>query len=173
MTISDKHVVAVSYHLTVPGNEGAEETVEETRPEEPFVFLFGAGGLLPEFERNLSGKSVGDNFDFRISAKEGYGEYQLDHVISIPIESFLDENGKLDSEMIAVGNTVPMVDGEGHRLFGKVLEVGLEQIRMDFNHPLAGKDLHFKGEVLQIRAATEDELSHGHAHGMDGEHHHH
>ncbi len=172
MTISNNQVVSVNYHLTVPGENGGEEiTIEKTSTEEPFVFLYGGGQLLPEFEKNLSGKNPGDKFDFRITAAEGYGEYQLDHVVNLPIENFLDENGKLDSETIAVGKNVPMVDGEGHRLWGKVLEIALQHIRMDFNHPLAGKELHFNGEVLDVREATQEELDHGHVHGPGGHQH--
>lgn len=171
MNIADKHVVSVSYHLTVPDDNGGEQTVEQTRPEEPFVFLFGSGGLLPEFESNLAGKAVGDAFDFRITAENGYGRYMIEHIVNIPIQAFLDENGKLDTEMVVVGNTLPMMDSEGHRLMGVVKEVALEHVRMDFNHPLAGKDLHFTGEILEIRMATPEELDHGHVHGPGGHHH--
>lgn len=171
MNISEKTVVSVSYHLTVPGNEGAEETIEKTRPEDPFMFLFGVGQLLPDFEANLLGKKAGDTFDFRVTAENGYGVYQIDHVVNLPIENFLDESGKIDTEMIAVGKNVPMVDNEGNRLWGKVLEVGLQNVRMDFNHPLAGKELHFTGEVLEVRPATAEELDHGHVHGPGGHHH--
>lgn len=172
MSISLNSVVSVNYHLTVAGENGGEEiTIEKTSTEDPFVFLFGGGQLLPEFEKNLSGKNKGDKFDFRVSAAEGYGEYQLDHIVSLPVANFLGEDGKLDSETIAVGKNVPMVDHEGHRLWGKVLEISLENIRMDFNHPLAGKELHFNGEVLDTRAATEEELAHGHVHGPGGHHH--
>ena len=172
MTITKDQVVSVNYHLTVPGeNGGPEITIEKTSTEEPFVFLTGAGQLLPLFEQNLEGKQAGDKFDFRISAEEGYGTYQLDHIVNLPIENFLDESGKLDTEMIGVGKNVPMVDSEGHRLWGKVLEVALQHVRMDFNHPLAGKELHFNGEVLDVRAATAEELAHGHVHGPGGHHH--
>lgn len=172
MTITKDQVVSVNYHLTVPGeNGGAEITIEKTSTEEPFVFLTGAGQLLPLFEQNLEGKKAGDTFDFRITAEEGYGTYQLDHIVNLPIENFLDESGKLDTEMIGVGKNVPMVDSEGHRLWGKVLEVALQHVRMDFNHPLAGKELHFNGEVLDVRPATAEELAHGHVHGPDGHHH--
>lgn len=172
MIISEKQVVAVNYHLTVPGeNGGAEITIEKTSTEEPFVFLIGAGQLLPDFESNLSGKKVGDKFDFRIEAGRGYGEYQLDHIVNLPIENFLDDKGKLDSEMIAVGKNVPMVDNEGHRLWGKVIEIGMDNVKMDFNHPLAGKELHFEGEVLDVRSASQEELDHGHVHGPGGHHH--
>jgi len=171
--ISDKHVVSVSYHLQVPGENGSEETtIEKTQENEPFMFLFGSGGLLPEFEQNLAGKKAGDKFDFRIAAENGYGRYQIEHVVNIPIQAFLDENGKLDTEMVVVGNMLPMIDSEGNRLMGQVKEVALDHVRMDFNHPLAGKDLHFTGEVVDVREATAEELDHGHAHGPGGHHHH-
>lgn len=172
MEISKNHVVSVNYHLTVPGeNGGAEITIEKTSTEDPFMFLFGVGQLLPDFESNLIGKKAGDKFDFRVTAENGYGIYQLEHIVNLPIENFLDEQGKLDSEMIAVGKNVPMVDNEGHRLWGKVIEVGATHIRMDFNHPLAGKELHFEGEVLSVRPATDEEIDHGHVHGPGGHHH--
>ncbi|TND10274.1 MAG: FKBP-type peptidyl-prolyl cis-trans isomerase SlyD [Bacteroidetes bacterium] len=172
MNIADKHVVSVSYHLTVPDENGsAEQTVEKTSPEEPFTFLFGSGGLLPEFEKNLSGKIAGDSFDFRITAENGYGVYQIENIVNIPIQAFLDESGKLDTEMVVVGNSLPMMDNEGHRLMGVVKEVALNHVRMDFNHPLAGKELHFTGEVLLVRPATAEELDHGHVHGPGGHHH--
>lgn len=172
MTISPNSVVSVNYHLTVPGENGGEEiTIEKTSSEDPFVFLFGNGQLLPDFEKNLDGKNPGDKFDFRIAAGSGYGEFQLDHIVNLPIENFLGEDGKLDSEVIAVGKNVPMVDSEGHRLYGKVLEVSPSAVKMDFNHPLAGKELHFSGEVLDVREASKEELEHGHVHGPGGHHH--
>lgn len=173
MTISDKHVVAISYYLTIPGMDGADEFVEQTKENDPFVFLYGSSGLLPEFERQLFGKALGETFDFRIAADKGYGKHEVENIVSIPRAAFLDEQGNFDSGMVALGKMIPMTDNEGRHLMGKVLAVDLEQVQMDFNHPLAGKELHFTGEVLQIRPATADELSHGHAHGMDGHAHHH
>src|ERR1041385_8165118 len=115
MKISPNSVVTVNYHLTVPGENGGEEiTIEKTSSEEPFVFLFGGGQLLPEFEKNLSGKNPGDKFDFKISASDGYGEFALDHIVNLPIENFLGQDGKLDTETIAVGKNVPMVDQAVH-----------------------------------------------------------
>ena len=172
MNISNNSVVSVNYHLTVPGENGSEEiTIEKTSTEDPFVFLFGGGQLLPDFEKNLTGKKPGDKFDFRIGAEAGYGTYQIDHIVNLPIENFLGEDGKLDTETIAVGKNVPMVDAEGHRLWGKVIEISLKDIRMDFNHPLAGKELHFSGEVMDVREASKEELEHGHVHGPGGHHH--
>ena len=172
MTISLNKVVSVNYHLTVAGENGGEEiTIEKTSTEDPFVFIFGGGQLLPEFEKNLTEKLVGDKFDFRVSAANGYGEFQLDHIVNLPIENFIGEDGKLDTETIGVGKNVPMSDAEGNRLWGKVIEVSLTNIKMDFNHPLAGKELHFNGEVLAIREASKEELEHGHVHGPGGHDH--
>jgi FKBP-type peptidyl-prolyl cis-trans isomerase SlyD len=171
MVISNNHVVAVNYHLTSPDESGVEQTVEKTTPGDPFVFILGIGQLLPDFEQNLMGKKVGDTFDFHISAEKGYGVYNAEHIVEIPVEAFLDESGKFDSEMIQVGRTVPMMDNEGHRLMGVVKEVGLSNVKMDFNHPLAGRGLHFVGEVLEVRVAEQEELAHGHVHGAGGHQH--
>lgn len=168
MTIEQNKVVSVNYTLK---NKNTGEQVEQTSVEHPFVFIYGTGGLLPDFESNLNGKKVGDKFDFFIDAAKGYGTRQEDHVVMIPVNAFQDEDGKLDDENVKVGVTLPMVDNEGNRMYGQVLEINEEFVKMDFNHPLAGQDLHFAGEVLDIRPATEDELAHGHVHGEHGHHH--
>lgn len=168
MKIENNTVVSVNYNLSI---KGTNEQVEQTSKENPFVFLFGAGGLLPDFENNLNGKNPGDAFDFFIDAANGYGVRDEQHVVMIPIDAFLGEDGKLDEENVKVGITLPMVDNEGNRLYGQVMEITKEHVKMDFNHPLAGKDLHFKGEVLEVRAATAEEIAHGHVHGPHGHHH--
>jgi FKBP-type peptidyl-prolyl cis-trans isomerase SlyD len=122
------------------------------------------------FEKELSGKKVGDKFDFHINAAEGYGEYNEEYVAEIPKEAFLVE-GKFDDSQIKVGAEVPMMDAEGNQMYGLVLEVAEKHVAMDFNHPLAGHDLHFIGEVLEVREATAEELDHGHVHGPHGHHH--
>lgn len=168
MTIENNKVVSVNYNLSI---KGTGEQVEQTSKENPFVFIFGTGGLLPDFESNLNGKKATDTFDFFIDAANGYGVRDEQHVVMIPIDAFVGEDGKLDEENVKVGVTLPMVDNEGNRLHGNVMEITAEYVKMDFNHPLAGQDLHFKGEVLEVRAATEEELAHGHVHGPHGHHH--
>lgn len=168
MIVENNKVVSVNYNLSI---KGTGEQVEQTSKEHPFVFLFGVGGLLEDFENNLKGKKAGDQFDFFIEHSRGYGVRDEQHVVMIPIDAFLGEDGKLDAENVKVGVTLPMVDNDGNRLYGNVLEITAEFVKMDFNHPLAGKDLHFKGEVLEVRAATPDELAHGHVHGEHGHHH--
>ena len=168
MTIENNSVVSVNYTLTEKVS-GAQ--VEQTSKEHPFVFIFGSGGLLEDFENNLKGKKAGDTFDFFIEHARGYGKREAEHEVMIPIDSFQDDAGKFDEENVKVDVTLPMVDNDGNRLYGKVLEITTEHVKMDFNHPLAGTDLHFVGEVLDVRAATPDELSHGHVHGEHGHHH--
>lgn len=168
MKINKNAVVSVNYLLT---NKETGEKIEQTSKEEPFIFLFGSGGLLEDFEKNLFEKQVGDSFDFFISAEQGYGLRDDRFLANVPMDAFLDEEGKFDSENIKLGATVPMVDNEGSPLYGTVLEITETHINMDFNHPLAGQDLHFKGEVLEVRDATPDELAHGHVHGPGGHQH--
>ena len=168
MKIDKNTVVSVDYTLRV---KGTDTEVEKTSKEEPFVFLFGAGGLLEDFEKNLHHKKAGDTFDFFIDHERGYGLRDEQHVVMIPMEAFLGEDQKFDEENVKVGVTLPMVDNDGNRLYGKVEEITAEHVKMDFNHPLAGQDLHFKGEVLEVREATPDELAHGHVHGEHGHNH--
>jgi FKBP-type peptidyl-prolyl cis-trans isomerase SlyD len=170
MVIENNTVVSVSYELYV-NEDGTENLVEQTEPNNPFVFLFGSGGLLEAFEDNLKGLKEGDTFDFVIKAEEGYGNREEDQVAKVPIDAFLNSEGKMDEEMVKIGNYLPMVDNEGNRLNGMVQDVDDKFVTMDFNHPLVDKDLHFKGEVTSIREATSDEISHGHVHGEGGVHH--
>ncbi len=171
MTITQNKVVSVNYHLTSKIDNEAEELVEQTSKEQPFVFLYGAGGLIPDFEKNLSGKKVGDTFDFRVAAADGYGLHNAEYVAELPKSAFLVD-GKFDEERVKVGEEIPMLDGEGNQLYGFVTEIDGDIVVMDFNHPLAGHDLHFVGEVLDVREATAEELDHGHVHGPGGHHHH-
>lgn len=172
MTIEKNKVVSVSYALTARKGLSLEEMqVEKTDAAHPFTFLFGMGQLLPEFEKNLSGKKSGDKFDFFIPAANGYGIRNEKYVMDLPIDSFKDENGVLNLNEIRVGNVLHMSDHNGNHLQGEVKEVTAVHVKMDFNHPLADHELHFKGEVLEVRAATADEIAHGHVHGPGGHHH--
>lgn len=173
MNIEKNLVVTLGYTLkSRTGLSLEEKQVEQTTAENPFVFLFGSGMLLPDFEKNLGGKKSGDKFDFYISAEKGYGMKNDKHVMNIPIESFKNPDGTLDLNQIRTGNTLTMSDDKGNQLQGNILEVTPVHVRMDFNHPLAGHELHFTGEILDVRTATEEEISHGHVHGPGGHHHH-
>lgn len=172
MNIAKNSVVSLSYTLKVRTSVSPEEKqIEQTTPEHPFVFIYGAGMLLPDFEKNLTSKKAGDKFNFFIAAANGYGVKNDKYVMNIPIDSFKGQDGTLDLNEIKVGNMLTMNDDKGNQLQGAILEVTPVHVRMDFNHPLAGHELHFTGEVLSVRAATEEELEHGHVHGPGGHHH--
>lgn len=171
MTISEDKVVSVNYYLTASKNKEPENLVEETSKEHPFVFLFGFGGVLPDFESALQGKQKGDKFDFHIGAANGYGNYEKDYVVKIDRKAF-EVDGKFDDARVKVGRDLEMSDADGNPLMGRVINITDKEVEMDFNHPLAGFDLHFIGEVLDVREATEEELEHGHVHGPGGHHHH-
>lgn len=170
MKIEKDKVVTLIYELHSSTGDAEKVYVEKTPKEQPFVFLFGKSGLILQFEENVSGKVAGDSFEFSITAENAYGKFDLESIITLPKEAFGNE-AKTNPAMLQAGKTIPMMDNEGHHLSGKILEVKEDGVVMDFNHPLAGKDLHFKGEVISVREATPEEVSHGHAH--EGGHHHH
>lgn len=172
MTINEKMVVSLSYTLNVNTEDSPEEVlVEETSAEQPFVFIYGLGGLLEEFESNLLGLKAGDSFDFVIKSENGYGDNNDENLVHIPMAAFVADGEELDTEMVTPGNYLPMVDDQGNQMQGLVLAVNEDHIVMDFNHPLAGKDLHFQGSVNDVRAASTEEIAHGHVHGEGGHNH--
>lgn len=171
MTVSKNTVVSVNYHLSSHIENDAPQLVEQTTKEHPFVFLFGAGQLLPDFEKNLVNKKVGDTFDFKIAPASGYGVSDKDMIVKIPKEAF-NVDGKFDEERVKEGEELMMNDADGNQLMGFVAEIGTDYVVMDFNHPLADHNLHFVGEILDIREASAEELDHGHVHGPGGHHHH-
>jgi FKBP-type peptidyl-prolyl cis-trans isomerase SlyD len=155
MKLENNRFVSLAYILYEGDSNGRViETVEEAAP---LTFVFGAGRLLPAFEANLAGLEEGSTFDFGLSAAEAYGKKRDEMVISLPRNIFEDE-GVLRSEICYVGNTVPMMDSQGNRMNGIVMEIDDAIVRMDFNHPLAGTDLHFAGRIIGVREATPEEL---------------
>lgn len=174
MTVQENKVVAISYKLSLSTPEAPKKLAETVDEKKPMYFIVGMSGLPEAFEENLSGLKSGDSFDFSIRAAEGFGEFDENEVFNLPMEDFLDESGQLDKLVFKVGAIVPMMDEEGHQVNGRVMEINeLNQyIRMDFNHPLAGQDMHFEGKIVLIRDATAEEIDHGHVHGEGGHHHH-
>ncbi len=161
MIVSQNTVVSLSYELRV--NDKGGEIVEKVDRMSPLTFLFGKGSLLPKFEDNLAGLKVGDSFDFNLVSADAYGEFDDNSIIKVPMQAF-QIDGKVDYELVKVGNKIPMQDSDGHRLTGTVKVIDTDAVTMDFNHPLAGNNLFFKGEITDIREATEEEMMHGHIH---------
>jgi FKBP-type peptidyl-prolyl cis-trans isomerase SlyD len=169
MQIKKNTVVSLSYVLKNDNANG--EIIEETRAGDPLVFLYGNGQMLPKFEEHLSSLRKGDAFEFTLSSEDAYGDTDEDAVIDLDKNIFMID-GKVDEALLEIGNIIPMRDDQGNMLQGTVVSVSEDAVRMDFNHPMAGKTLHFTGEVIEVREATAEELSHGHAHGPGGHHHH-
>jgi len=158
MKVSTNKFITASYDLFVGGEEGQEqELMEKATAERPLSFIFGTGMMLEAFEDKLAGLAVGDTFDFTLPCEEAYGEYSDDHLVDIP-RSVFEVDGKMDEEVIFENNIVPMMDQDGNRMNGTVVKVDEESVKMDFNHPLAGEDLHFVGKVLEVREPTEKEV---------------
>ena len=121
MKITANKYVAVTYDLNV--GEGEErELMEKATVEAPLKFIYGTGMMLPAFEKALNGLEVGGTFNFSIEPAEAYGEYNEEHVLDLP-KNIFEVDGKFDAEMIKEGNTVPMMDSNGNRMNGSVLEV--------------------------------------------------
>jgi FKBP-type peptidyl-prolyl cis-trans isomerase SlyD len=155
MEINNNKVVELIYTLVVDG-----EVADKTTKEKPLDFIFGTKSLLPKFEDNILNKKPGDPFDFTLSASEGYGEVDPQAVVELPINIF-EIDGKVKEGLLTIGNVIPMMNNMGGVIPGKVVEVKPEFVLMDFNHALAGKELHFTGEIVTVREATEQELADG------------
>jgi FKBP-type peptidyl-prolyl cis-trans isomerase SlyD len=160
MKIETNKVVSLSYVLTVD-----EDVVETVKADKPMQFIFGTGYLLPKFEANVEGKKVGDTFDFTLLAEDAYGGEDVNAIVELP-KNIFEVDGKIEDGLLVVGNVLPMSDSAGNRLNGTINEIREDVVVMDFNHPLAGSDLHFKGEVVAVRDATDEELKNG----LFGEH---
>lgn len=161
MKVEAKKVVSLSYELK--NSKDATEITEKLTKESPLQFIFGNGSMLPEFENNIKDLSPGDTFNFMLTAEQGYGEIDENAIIELSKDIFMAD-GKLREDLVFVGNSIPMKDANGNLINGKVLKINENTISMDFNHAMAGSSLFFKGEIISIRAATAEELQHGHIH---------
>lgn len=164
MIVSKNKVVTLTYELR--NSEGI--MVDTATGDHPFAFIHESGMTLPDFDRNLTGLKAGDEFNFTIPAEDGYGEVEAEAIVPIPKSIFAGDD--LPEGLLTVGNVVPMQDGDGNPLNGKIVSIDEETIIMDFNHPLAGSNLHFTGKIIEIRDATSQELDHGHVHAHGHDH---
>lgn len=144
------------YELSVMQN-GEEVIVEECTKERPFIFVTGLGFTFEAFEAQFENLKTGDDFDFVIPKEEANGERDEEFVVDAPKKIFVVD-GKFQDDEIYPGNIIPLMDADGHRMQGLVVEVKEDFVTLDLNHPLAGKDLHFEGTVLEKRDATPDEV---------------
>lgn len=155
MKIGQNKVVEFCYELEVDGN-----VVDHTTEERPLDYIHGTGSLLPKLEAHIEGMEPGAEFDVTLSPADGYGEVDPARIIDLPKAAF-EVNGEVREDLLVPGNTIPMMNSMGGVIPGVVLEVSADTVKMDLNHRMAGKTLHFTGKVLTVREATEKELTEG------------
>lgn len=156
--VADDVVVSIDYTLTVDG-----EVVDSTEGDTPLNFLQGHQNIIPGLERELAGLKIGDNKKVTVSPAEAYGEVDPENIIDVPRSEFPSDIP------LEAGTELEVKNADGEVLSATINEVNGDTVKLDFNHPLAGKELSFDVTIVDLRAATEDELAHGHAHGEDGE----
>ena len=160
MTAIEQDTVA-SVHYTGTFPDSGEE-FDSSRDGEPLTFLVGHKGMIPGFEREVMGAEVGDTRSFTLEPEDAYGMPSEENVAEVPRVQFPEEM-PLELGMMLMSDGGPF----------RIVAITDDTVRCDFNNPMAGKTLHFEVEVMDVRAATPDELAHGHAHGPGGHHHHH
>ena len=155
MKITKNAVVEFSYELEVEG-----QIVDRTTNEKPLDYIHGTGSLLPKLEEHIEGMQAGDKFEITLAPADAYGEVDPQRIIDLPKAAF-EVNGEVREDLLVPGNTIPMMNSRGGVIPGVVLEVTPESVKMDLNHQMAGKTLHFVGEIVSVREATEKELTEG------------
>lgn len=160
MPIAQDDVVTIHYTLS----DETDEVIDSSAGGEPLAYLHGHGNIIPGLERELAGKNVGDRLKVRVPAADGYGEYDRALVQQVPRRAL---KGIAN---LKVGMRVQAGAQHGQRPV-TVTRIAGDMVTLDGNHPLAGRDLQFDVEITAVRAATAEELAHGHVHA-DGGHHH-
>lgn len=161
MPIGANKVVTVNYKLS--DDEG--NLIQSTNINEPFVYLSGSNQILPKLEQEIDSMIIGGKKNIGLNSSEAYGNYDEKAVQQVKREEF-PEGTNLEAGMEFMASTP-----EGKPVPFVIKEVKDDDITIDFNHPLAGKNLNFDIELIDVRNATQDELEHGHVHGAGGHHH--
>jgi FKBP-type peptidyl-prolyl cis-trans isomerase SlyD len=156
MKIGKNKMVSLTYDLHYDDVEG--DLIEQATSGKPLSFVFGTGLMLPKFESLLEGFKAGNPFQISLNDVDAYGELDENAIVDLPKHLFIID-GEFDDEVVAVGNSVPMMSTSGQRMNGLVMEITDDNVKMDFNHPLAGENLFFKGEILEVREASDEEIA--------------
>lgn len=159
-TVQDGQVVSLEYTLHVDG-----QLVDSSKGGAPLEFLQGAGNIIPGLEDELYGMEIGESKNVIVAAEDGYGELDPDAFVDVPRSQF-PAGIPLQPDI-----ELQVRDDTGRVLFARIDRVDDESVRLDFNHPLAGKELNFNVKVVGLRDATKEELEHGHVHGQGHAHH--
>ena len=161
MLIADQHVIAIDYTLT---NETGE-VLDSSEGSEPLVYLHGAGNIIAGLENALTGKAVGDELEVSVEPADAYGEYSAELITNIGREMFEGV------DQLEVGMQFHASAPYGGMQIVTIRDIEGDEVTIDGNHPLAGQQLNFKVKIASIRAASEEEIAHGHVHGEGGHQH--
>jgi FKBP-type peptidyl-prolyl cis-trans isomerase SlyD len=153
----------VTFHYTLKDSKGTQ--LESSFGDEPMSYLEGVGQVIPGLEDQMHGLQKGDKKTINVKAADAYGEVEQDMIVQVP-------RAQLPKKDIVVGDQFHADSGHGHVQVVTVTGLNDTHVTVDGNHPLAGQDLNFDVEVVDVRDATKDEIEHGHAHGPGGHHHH-
>ncbi|MCX6054704.1 MAG: peptidylprolyl isomerase [Chloroflexi bacterium] len=154
--VSNDLVVSMDYELTVEG-----EVIDASEINEPLEFLQGAGNIIPGLEKAIMGMSIGESKKVLVKAIDAYGEFDPDGFVEVP-KADLPEDIPME-----VGVEISVDNEDGEEMDAVIEEVSLDTVTLNFNHPLAGKDLNFQVKIIEIRPATAEEIEHGHIHFED------
>jgi FKBP-type peptidyl-prolyl cis-trans isomerase SlyD len=164
--MQDTNVIQFHYRLT----DDKGEVIEDSNGGDPIAFLQGKGNIIPGLEKAISGKAEGDSFSVTIAPEDGYGQRTSSELQRVPIKHILGDADKKLKKTLKPGMVVSVETDQGPRHV-TIVKLGKFNADVDTNHPLAGKTLTFDVTVVSVRAATQEEISHGHAHGVGGHHH--
>jgi FKBP-type peptidyl-prolyl cis-trans isomerase SlyD len=158
-TVQDGLVVSMEYTLHVDG-----EQLDTSEGQGPLQFLVGYGNVISGLESEMMGMKIGDSKEVIVQPENGYGEFDEEAFMNVSRDQFpKDIPVEVDTELT-------VRDDEGHARYARVDSIEGDMVRLDFNHPLAGAELHFNVKVVALREPNEEELEHGHVH--EGGHHH-
>ncbi len=163
MQIAPNTVVTMTYTLT--NAEG--QVLDQADASHPFVYMQGAHNIIPGLEQALAGKQAGDTAVVTVQPEDAYGEYNEQLTQQVPRQMF----GNVPEDQLVVGAQFQAQTNGGMEIL-TIADVDGDMITIDANHPLAGETLTFDVKILEVRAATTEEIEHGHAHGPGGHHHH-
>ena len=158
-SVQDGVVVSMEYTLRVDG-----EVIDSSEGQEPLQFLTGYGNIIPGLEREMMGMKVGESKDVVVLPSEAYGEYDDEAFMDVPRNEFPKDMS------VEEGLELNVRDDQGQSRYARVDSVQDDTVRLNFNHPLAGDELHFSVKVVNLREPTDEELEHGHVHAA-GHHH--
>ncbi len=168
--VEEEHIMqiaknrVVQFHYTLTNSRG--ETVDQSDTSEPVLYLHGHLNILLSLEQALEGKVAGDSLDVELTASQAYGRHNPAKIERVPIKRL----GRIDRRKIKKGALIELETEQGVEE-ARIIKVGKFNVDIDRNHPLAGEDLCFNVEIVSVRDADDEEISHGHAHGPGGHQH--